>query len=150
MWRSFGGRGARPVGVVIILAGILSGVFTATESASVAVIYALLMTIFVYRSCRGKLPKAAAKAVQDHRRRAAADRHLGDVPVPDQPLQVAELTGRRCPASPTNPWVIFFLVNLILFVLGTFLDMAATILICTPIFLPIASSSAWTRCSSAW
>ena len=51
----------------------------------------------------------------------------------------------------TNPWVIFFLVNLILFVLGTFLDMAATILICTPIFLPICMKpSAWIRCSSGW
>jgi TRAP-type C4-dicarboxylate transport system permease large subunit len=37
----------------------------------------------------------------------------------------------------TSPWMIFLLVNIILFVLGTFLDMAATILICTPIFLPI-------------
>jgi hypothetical protein len=40
--------------------------------------------------------------------------------------------------------VIFLMINVLLFVLGTFLDMAATILICTPIFLPIASSSAWT------
>ena len=38
----------------------------------------------------------------------------------------------------TNPWVIFLLINVILFVLGTFMDMASTILICTPIFLPIA------------
>jgi TRAP-type C4-dicarboxylate transport system permease large subunit len=40
----------------------------------------------------------------------------------------------------TNPWVIFFLINLILFILGTFMDMASTILICTPIFLPIAAA----------
>jgi TRAP-type C4-dicarboxylate transport system permease large subunit len=38
----------------------------------------------------------------------------------------------------TTPWMIFLLINIILFVLGTFLDMAATILLCTPIFLPIA------------
>ena len=50
---------------------------------------------------------------------------------------VAELTGKALEAVTTNPWMMFFLVNLILFVLGTFLDMAATILICTPIFLPI-------------
>jgi tripartite ATP-independent transporter DctM subunit len=50
---------------------------------------------------------------------------------------VAELTGKMMETISTNPWVIFFLINLILFVLGTFLDMAATILICTPIFLPI-------------
>src|SRR5919106_723702 len=76
--------------VAIILVGILSGVFTATESAAIAVVY-----------------------------------------------EVADLTGKSLASLSTNPWVIFLLVNVILFVLGTFLDMAATILICTPIFLPI-------------
>ncbi len=42
-------------------------------------------------------------------------------------------------AVSTEPWVVFLLINLILFVLGTFMDMASTILICTPIFLPIAA-----------
>jgi TRAP-type C4-dicarboxylate transport system permease large subunit len=50
---------------------------------------------------------------------------------------VAELTGKLLSGFSTTPWVIFLCVNVILFVLGTFLDMAATILICTPIFLPI-------------
>ena len=50
---------------------------------------------------------------------------------------VAEATGKLLSQMSTTPWVIFLSVNLILFVLGTFLDMAATILICTPIFLPI-------------
>src|SRR4029077_6969660 len=50
---------------------------------------------------------------------------------------VAQLTGEALAAISTNPWMIFFLVNVILFILGTFLDMAATLLSCTPIFLPI-------------
>ena len=50
---------------------------------------------------------------------------------------VAEMTGHRTDDLTTSPWMIFLFVNLILLVLGTFLDMAATILICTPIFLPI-------------
>ena len=50
---------------------------------------------------------------------------------------VAELTGKALESLTTTPWLIFLLVNLILFILGTFLDMAATILLCTPIFLPI-------------
>ena len=50
---------------------------------------------------------------------------------------VAELTGKMLAGVSSQPWVIFLWVNIILFVLGTFLDMAATILICTPIFLPI-------------
>jgi TRAP-type C4-dicarboxylate transport system permease large subunit len=39
----------------------------------------------------------------------------------------------------SSPWVIFLLINIVLFVLGTFLDMAPTILVCTPIFMPIAA-----------
>jgi tripartite ATP-independent transporter DctM subunit len=52
--------------------------------------------------------------------------------------QVAEMTGDLMEGISNNPWVVFFLINLILFILGTFMDMASTILICTPIFLPIA------------
>ena len=51
--------------------------------------------------------------------------------------ELAELTGKALAAVSSTPWVIFLLVNVILFLLGTFLDMAATILLCTPIFLPI-------------
>ena len=66
--------------------------------------------------------------------------------------QVADLTGElRWRRSRPNPWVIFFLINLILFVLGTFMDMASD----DPDLhadLPAdrACSTAWTRCSSAW
>jgi tripartite ATP-independent transporter DctM subunit len=52
--------------------------------------------------------------------------------------EVADSTGALLASISTNPWVIFFLINVILFVLGTFMDMASTILICTPIFLPLA------------
>jgi tripartite ATP-independent transporter DctM subunit len=124
--------------VVIIITGILSGVFTATESASIAVIYALLMTTLVYRSLSWEnFLKASAKAVKTTGiillliGISATFGYLISL------YSVAELTGKTLTAITTSPWVIFFLVNLILFILGTFLDMAATILICTPIFLPI-------------
>jgi tripartite ATP-independent transporter DctM subunit len=124
--------------VVIILGGILSGVFTATESASIAVIYALLMTTLVYRSLSWEnFLKASAKAVKTTGiillliGISATFGYLISL------YSVADLTGKALAAVSTNPWMIFFLVNLILFILGTFLDMAATILICTPIFLPI-------------
>jgi TRAP-type C4-dicarboxylate transport system permease large subunit len=51
---------------------------------------------------------------------------------------VPQKTGELMQSISTSPWVIFLLINILLFVLGTFLDMAATILICTPIFMPIA------------
>jgi tripartite ATP-independent transporter DctM subunit len=126
--------------VVIIITGILSGVFTATESASVAVIYALALTLIVYRSMSyEKFLMAAAKAVKTTGvvllliGISATFGYLISL------YSVAELTGKTLSAVSSEPWMIFLLVNIILFLLGTFLDMAATILICTPIFLPICA-----------
>jgi tripartite ATP-independent transporter DctM subunit len=127
--------------VVIILAGILSGVFTATESASVAVVYSITLTFFIYRTMTwAKFLKAAARAVKT----TGVVLLLIGVSTMFQYLmalyQVADLAGGSLAAVSTNPWVVFLLINVILFLLGTFMDMAATILICTPIFLPIAMS----------
>ncbi len=127
--------------IVIILAGILSGVFTATESASVAVVYSIILTFFIYRTMTwAKFMKAAARAVKT----TGVVLLLIGVSTMFQYLmalyQVADLAGEALAAVSTNPWVIFFLINLILFLLGTFMDMASTILICTPIFLPIATN----------
>jgi tripartite ATP-independent transporter DctM subunit len=136
--RSFAGALPGLFVVVIIIVGILSGVFTATESASVAVLYALAMTVFVYRSLSWEnFVIAAAHAVK----KTGIVLLLIGVSATFGYLislySVADLTGKALAAISSSPWVIFFLVNLILFLLGTFLDMAATILICTPIFLPI-------------
>jgi tripartite ATP-independent transporter DctM subunit len=122
----------------IIIWGILSGVFTATESAAIAVLYAIAITFVVYRSMSWEnFLKASAKAVKT----TGVVLLLIGVSATFQYLigiyQVADLTGAWMATISTEPWVIFLLVNLILFVLGTFMDMASTILICTPIFLPI-------------
>ncbi|MDB5807139.1 MAG: transporter large permease [Betaproteobacteria bacterium] len=124
--------------MVIIMVGILKGIFTATESAAVAVIYALALTVFVYRSLSWeKFLMAAAKAVKT----TGVVLLLIGISTTFGYLislySLADLTGEMLSKVSTSPWVIFLLVNLILFFLGTFLDMAATILICTPIFLPI-------------
>ncbi len=125
--------------IVIILVGILSGVFTATESASVAVVYSIMLTFFIYRTMTWqKFLKAAARAVKT----TGVVLLLIGVSTMFQYLmalyEVADLAGDLLATISTNPWMIFFLINLILFLLGTFMDMASTILICTPIFLPIA------------
>jgi tripartite ATP-independent transporter DctM subunit len=125
--------------VVIILAGILSGAFTATESAAIAVAWALLITVFVYRSLSWThFLTACAKACKTTGVvlfligiSAAFGYFLALYEVPQK-------TGELMKAVSTEPWVIFAMINVLLFVLGTFLDMAPTILICTPIFLPIA------------
>ncbi len=124
--------------VVIIITGILTGVFTATESAAIAVVYAILLATLLYKSLTWRqLIKAAAKAVKTTGIVLLLIGVSNTFGYLISLYSVAELTGRALEAITTNPWMMFFLVNLILFVLGTFLDMAATILICTPIFLPI-------------
>ncbi len=124
--------------VVLILGGILSGVFTATESAAIAVLYALFLCVVVYRSLKWEqFLKAAAKAVKTTGvvlvliGISAAFGYIISL------YEVPALTGKFLSELTSSPWLIFLLVNIILFVLGTFLDMAATILVCTPIFLPI-------------
>ena len=125
--------------VVIILAGILSGVFTATEAASIAVIYTLLLTFLIYRTMNWHhLMLAAAKAVKT----TGVVLLLIGVSAMFQYLmglyEVADFMGELLSQMSTTPWIVFLLINVILFILGTFMDMAATILIATPIFLPIA------------
>ncbi|MBS0294396.1 MAG: TRAP transporter large permease [Proteobacteria bacterium] len=125
--------------VVIILAGILSGVFTATEAAAVAVIYTIVLTFFVYRTMTMQnFLLAAAKAVKT----TGVVLLLIGVSAMFQYLmglyEVADFMGDLIGSVSSSPWVVFLLINVILFILGTFMDMAATILIATPIFLPIA------------
>lgn len=125
--------------IVIILGGILSGVFTATESAATAVCWALLVTGVVYRSLSWKgFLAACAKACKTTGVvllligiSSAFGYFMALYEVPQKTGEWLEQM------SGNNAWLIFLWVNVLLFVLGTFLDMAATILICTPIFLPI-------------
>ncbi|NDE24241.1 MAG: TRAP transporter large permease, partial [Betaproteobacteria bacterium] len=125
--------------VVIILGGILSGAFTATESASIAVAWALFVTVVVYRSLTWvHFLKACAKACKTTGVvllligiSAAFGYFMALYEVPQK-------TGEMMKMVSSEPWMIFLMINVLLFLLGTFLDMAATILICTPIFLPIA------------
>ncbi len=125
--------------VAIILGGILSGAFTATESAAIAVAWALLVTTLVYRSLSLEhFLKACAKACKTTGVvllligiSSAFGYFLALYEVPQK-------TGELMQSVSDNPWVIFLMINVLLFVLGTFLDMAPTILVCTPIFMPIA------------
>ncbi|WGT64899.1 TRAP transporter large permease [Variovorax paradoxus] len=125
--------------VAIILVGILSGVFTATESAATAVLWALGVTVFVYRSLSRKdFFKACAKACKTTGVVLLLIGISSAFGYFMALYEVPQKTGELMTSVSSDPWVIFLMINVLLFVLGTFLDMAATILICTPIFLPIA------------
>ncbi|HEX6704492.1 MAG TPA: TRAP transporter large permease [Albitalea sp.] len=125
--------------VVIILAGILSGIFTATESAATAVFWALIVTAIVYRTLSWKdFLKACAKACKTTGVVLLLIGISSAFGYFMALYEVPQKTGELMTSVSSSPWVIFLMINVLLFVLGTFLDMAATILICTPIFLPIA------------
>ncbi len=124
--------------MVIILGGILSGVFTANESASIAVVWAFFVTMFVYRDYRWRdLPRLMHRTVKTVTivmiliGFAAAFGYL--MTLMQIPLKVtAYLTGLS-----DNKYVILGLINLLLLVLGTLMDMSPLILILTPILLPV-------------
>jgi tripartite ATP-independent transporter DctM subunit len=124
--------------VVIIVGGILSGVFTAAEAGAVAVAYALFLTALVYRSLTlDSLMRAAAKAAKTT---GIVLLLIGISTMFGYLMSlygIADMAGDALSSVSTRPWVIFILVNIALFIFGIFLDMAAHILVCTPIFLPI-------------
>ncbi len=124
--------------IAIILVGILSGVFTATESAATAVLWALIVTAVVYRSLSWHdFIKSCAKACKTTGVVLLLIGISSAFGYFMALYEVPQKTGELMSSVTQTPWVIFLMVNALLFVLGTFLDMAPTLLICTPVFLPI-------------
>ncbi|MEN9539106.1 MAG: hypothetical protein RLZZ126_1341 [Pseudomonadota bacterium] len=124
--------------MVIILGGILSGVFTATESASIAVIWAFFVTMFIYRDYKWKdLPKLMHRTVKTLCivmiliGFASAFGYM--MTLMQIPLKITTLFTELS----DNRYVILFYINILLLVLGTLMDMAPLILIMTPILLPV-------------
>ena len=124
---------------VIIVGGILSGVFTATESSAIAVIYTMIVSALVYRSLdRKAFIRASLSAV---RTTSMVLLVIGTAAAFGWVLAVTEVPLRLSNAMleiSSNPIVILLLINLILLALGTFMDMSPLIVISTPIFLPVA------------
>ncbi len=124
---------------VIIVGGILGGFFTATESSSIAVIYTLVVAFLVYRSLSWtafiEATLAAAKTTAMVLFIIGAASGFGWVlAILETPTQLAD----AILALTDNPIFILLIINLILLMLGTFMDMSPLIVITTPIFLPIA------------
>jgi len=122
----------------IILGGILSGVFTATESSAIAVLYTIIIAAFVYRSLDWQsfvtasvnAVKTTAMVLMIIASAAAFGWLLAVTELPEQ-LSTTLLSISE------NPLIILLIVNLILLILGTFMDMSPLIIITTPIFLPV-------------
>jgi tripartite ATP-independent transporter DctM subunit len=124
--------------VFIILGGILGGVFTPTESAAVACIYAFVITMFVYRDYKwselhllvGRVVRTVGMVMILIGFSVAFGYMMAIMRVPFYAaeffLSIAD-----------NKYTLLLLINVLLLVLGTFMDLAPMLLICTPIFLPI-------------
>jgi tripartite ATP-independent transporter DctM subunit len=125
----------------IIFGGVRSGIFTATESSCVAVVYAILVTILVYRQLTWTaFVEATLGAVRTTAMVLLVIGAAGSFGWLMAFLQVPQSTIAAMKAVSDNPLVILLMINLILLVLGTFMDMAPMIIICTPIFLPVVKA----------
>ncbi|KEO90555.1 C4-dicarboxylate ABC transporter permease [Erythrobacter longus] len=127
---------------VIIMGGILSGFFTPTESSAIAVIYTALIGTFVYRSLGWKgFIEAAQKSVRTASMVlfviAAASAFGFALALLEVPSALASLIGLMT----ENPILTLIIINVMLLLLGTFMDMAPLIVITTPIFLPVAMTT---------
>lgn len=125
----------------IIFGGVRSGVFTATESSCIAVLYAFLVAMLVYRELNWEgFVEAVMGAVRTTAMvllvigTAAAFGWLMAF------LQVQTLMISAISAISDNPIIVLLVINIILLVLGTFMDMAPMVIISTPVLLPVVKA----------
>lgn len=127
--------------VVIVVFGVVGGAFTATESAAIAVIYSLIVSVFIYKgldwkgvwNALGDCVNTLSIVLILIATSSVFGNCLTRLHVPD--IVASAITGVT-----DNPYIIAILINLILLFLGCIMDMAPIILIATPILLPIATS----------
>jgi tripartite ATP-independent transporter DctM subunit len=127
--------------IAIIFGGVRSGVFTATESSCIAVLYAFLVAMLVYRELDWHgFVEAVMGAVRTTAMvllvigTAAAFAWLMAF------LQVQQLMIGAIGAISDNPIIVLLVINIILLLLGTFMDMAPLVIISTPVLLPVVKA----------
>ncbi|MBO3443227.1 MULTISPECIES: TRAP transporter large permease [Clostridia] len=127
--------------IFVIIGGIVGGIFTATEGAAVAVVYSFILSFFFYKSIKVKdIPRILLETVE------MTGIIIFLIGVSSIMSWVMAFT--NIPSAITeillgissNPVVILLIMNLILLIVGTFMDLTPAILIFTPIFLPIAKN----------
>jgi tripartite ATP-independent transporter DctM subunit len=127
--------------IVIILGGILSGVFTAIESGAVACVYALFCTMVIYKEYKWRdLPKLLHRVTKTV---AMVMMVIGFAAGFGYLMAIMQLPAKATQLflSITNDkYAMLLLINVLLLLLGTFMDMAPMILICTPILLPVVKA----------
>ncbi|WP_407297628.1 TRAP transporter large permease [Stutzerimonas zhaodongensis] len=124
--------------MVIILGGILSGVFTATESASIAVVWAFFVTMFIYRDYKWReLPKLLHRTVRTLSVVMILIAFAASFGYIMTLMQIPSKITTLFLTLSDNRYVILMCINMMLLALGTLMDMAPLILILTPILMPV-------------
>nr|WP_296107472.1 TRAP transporter large permease [uncultured Terrisporobacter sp.] len=127
--------------IVIIIGGIIRGIFTATEGAAIAVVYSLLLSMLFYKSIKIKdLPRILLESIN---MTAMIVFLIGVSSIMSWVLaftNVPTYITQLILGISDNPVIILLIMNILLLVVGTFMDLTPAILIFTPIFLPIAQN----------
>ncbi|MCI7813323.1 MAG: TRAP transporter large permease [Lachnospiraceae bacterium] len=127
--------------IVIVIGGIIAGIFTATEGSVVAVVYSLLLSLFGYKSIKIKdLPKIFKDSAE---MTGIIIFLIGVSSIMSWVMaftNIPTLVSNGLLSISNNKFVILFLINIILLVVGTFMDMTPACLIFTPIFLPVCTA----------
>ena len=127
--------------VVIVVVGVVGGIFTATESAAIAVFYSLIVSVYIYKGLTWKgVWQTLDKCVDTLAIVLILIATSNVFGYCLTTLHVPDLAANAIIGLTRNPVLIALLINLILLVLGCIMDMAPIILIATPILLPIAKS----------
>ena len=127
--------------IIIVLGGILGGVFSATEASAIAVAYALLLGVGLYREVKpSHLPAIllrSAKTTAVVMLLVGASQAMSWVLAYEQ---IPQAVSAAMIALSDNPLVLLLLINVLLLIVGMFMDMTPAVLIFTPIFLPVVMS----------
>ena len=127
--------------IIIIIGGIIRGIFTATEGAAIAVVYSLLLSMLFYKSIKIKdLPRILLESIN---MTAMIVFLIGVSSIMSWVLaftNVPTYITQLILGISDNPVIILLIMNVLLLVVGTFMDLTPAILIFTPIFLPIAQN----------
>ncbi len=127
--------------IIIVVVGVVGGIFTATESAAIAVIYSLIVSVFIYKGLdwKGvwKVLDQCVHTLSIVLILIATSSIFGFLLTR---LNVPTLAANAILGLTDNPILLALMLNMILLILGCIMDMAPIILIATPILLPIATS----------
>jgi tripartite ATP-independent transporter DctM subunit len=140
IWYRFSRAALSLLLVIIVMGGILGGIFTATEAAAIAVAYSLFLAMVVYGEVK-------VKDLPDILLQSAVTTSIVMLLIASSCAMSYFLTINNIPqaisssllAVSDNPIVIFLIINLLLLLVGTFMDMTPAVLIFTPIFLPVVT-----------